>query len=585
MRKILSYSVALFVACISITAQVPKADLLDVVFNEDGTATDISNSKMTVELFGTPNVVESPKYGINVACFHDNGLNHDCTYWYKVDYGTNVNFKDALADGHSIEVVCRLEMEGEYTDNLAADEEVKPFSSLQGGGTGFLICKQNRGLYFDSYNEWTFMPHVGGGYVYANSGVLPTGGEYIHLVGVWDKEKGEARIYVNGELKYTNPTANGDFKHSSLPYFVIGGDPGGDAGANTSFKGDVAIARVYDDPLTGTQITSLYNAVKIMDTGADEHEECIREGLFKIGTAEELELFCEMVNNGNTTLNAVLTKDIDYSGHTTFVGTSTHKYAGIFDGAQHTITVDFNRTSNNAALFEYLSGTVKNLAVQGNITTSAKYAAGIAAHTYHAKVLNCVSLVNISSNTNGDGTHAGLIAVNEDDLTISDCIFLGSITGATTINCAGIVGWTTNSTIMDHCVVIADLSGLSLSDDNTFTRNANNATITNCYYNKAHGRVEAGKRIYVAPKKIENGEICFRINGDQSTIHYYQTIGKDPYPVPWKSNHGIVIMDNDGNYMNTPEFTPYELRGDMNGDGKLSIEDVTKLVDLIMKKE
>jgi hypothetical protein len=44
-------------------------------------------------------------------------------------------------------------------------------------------------------------------------------------------------------------------------------------------------------------------------------------------------------------------------------------------------------------------------------------------------------------------------------------------------------------------------------------------------------------------------------------------------------------MDNDGNYMNTPESTPYELRGDMNGDGKLSIEDVTKLVDLIMKKE
>ena len=538
MKKILFYSLVLSVTFMTVSAQVPKADLLDVVFNEDGTATDISASQNNVELFGVPKVVKSSKYGMNVACFHDNGLNQDCAYWYKVDYGTNVNFKNGLADGHSMEVLCRLEMEGEYLDNLGAGDEVKPFSSMQGGGTGFLVCKQNRGINSDSNNEWTFMPHVGGNYIYANSGVLPKGGEYVHLVGIWDKEKGEARIYVNGELKYTNPTAVGDFKHSTLPYFVIGGDPGGSIGANTSFKGDIAIARVYDDPLTDDQVTSLYNIVKTMDTGADEHID-IGEDKYIIGTADELELFCEMVNNGNTTLNAILTNDIDYSGHTTSVGTSTYKYAGIFDGAQHTITVDFNRTTNNAALFEYLSGTVKNLTVQGNITTSARYAAGIAAHTYHARVLNCVSLVNIVSSINGDGTHAGFVAVNEEGLTISDCIFLGSITGDVTTCCAGIVGWSTNTTNMNNCVLIADLTGLNVDGSNTFSRNSGNATITNCYYNRAHGTAEAGTKIDVTPENLANGGVCFTVNGDQSEIHFYQNIGTDEYPVPW-SNHAQV---------------------------------------------
>lgn len=253
-------------------AQVPKADLLDIVFNDDGTATDVSECQNTVELFGTPNVVESSKYGINVACFHENAYNSNCAYWYKVDYGTNMDFMDGLADGHSLELLCRLELDGDYAELIGAGNEIKPFSSHQGGGTGLMVCTRTtddagnvtRG------NEWTFLPYSNGEYHWTNSGVPAVGGEYVHLIGVWDKEKGESRIYVNGELKYVNTDAAGDFKLSSLTYFVVGGDPGG-SGANQSFKGDIAIARVYDDPLTDAQASALYEEVNAMDTGSEEH--------------------------------------------------------------------------------------------------------------------------------------------------------------------------------------------------------------------------------------------------------------------------------------------------------------------------
>ena len=84
-QKLLFLMTALLMGMTS-WAQVPKADLLDVVFNDDGTATDISATQNVVELFGTPNVVESSKYGINVACFHENTYNANCNYWYKLTH-------------------------------------------------------------------------------------------------------------------------------------------------------------------------------------------------------------------------------------------------------------------------------------------------------------------------------------------------------------------------------------------------------------------------------------------------------------------------------------------------------------------
>ena len=53
-------------------AQAPKADILDVVFNDDGTATDVSDMQNEIIPVGMPYVVKSLKYGINEACFRNN---------------------------------------------------------------------------------------------------------------------------------------------------------------------------------------------------------------------------------------------------------------------------------------------------------------------------------------------------------------------------------------------------------------------------------------------------------------------------------------------------------------------------------
>ena len=63
--------------------------------------------------------------------------------------------------------------------------EIKPFSSMQSGGTGFLMTDSSKGM------EITFLPHVGNSYKWAQSGITPEVGRYYHVVGVWNKEKGK----------------------------------------------------------------------------------------------------------------------------------------------------------------------------------------------------------------------------------------------------------------------------------------------------------------------------------------------------------------------------------------------------------
>ncbi|MCR4592621.1 MAG: hypothetical protein K5672_05640, partial [Bacteroidaceae bacterium] len=62
-------------------------------------------------------------------------------------------------------------------------------------------------------------------------------------------------------------------------------------------------------------------------------------GVYQIGTAEDFSAFAELVNGGQRNANAVLTADIDL-GATTVQIAIGGDYAGVFNGAGHTITVN-----------------------------------------------------------------------------------------------------------------------------------------------------------------------------------------------------------------------------------------------------
>ena len=137
-------------------------------------------------------------------------------------------------------------------------KEIKMFSSQNAGGAGLMISKNDKG------NEITFLPNVSTSssstWIWARSGITPQKGQYYHVVGVYDKTNQKAHIYVNGTLAGSYD-AKGNYLHPNAGshWFCVGGDAGTNNVAEATFDGDIAIARVYSDPLSASKVAELYN--------------------------------------------------------------------------------------------------------------------------------------------------------------------------------------------------------------------------------------------------------------------------------------------------------------------------------------
>ena len=187
-----------------------------------------------------------------------------------------------------------------------------------------------------------------------------------------------------------------------------------------------------------------------------------------IDTQERWDIFANLVSTGHSTQGLHFRLDADLTV-TTMAGApsprsafglgDSNSFAGIFDGNNKTLTVDYHASEEFAAPFRFIRGgnmetpvgaTIKNLHVAGSITTSSKFAAGIVGQAAGVNISleNCRSSVSINSSVEGDGTHGGLIgkiySVNYDVISrinITGCIFDGEMLGSTTDHCGGLVGW------------------------------------------------------------------------------------------------------------------------------------------------
>ena len=276
-------------------------------------------------------------------------------------------------------------------------------------------------------------------------------------------------------------------------------------------------------------------------------------GVYQIASAEDLKAFAELVNAGNPGLNAVLTADIDRGLDGTMIGCERWDYQGIFDGQGHTITINtFNDESKGTAIFRNLGGRalIKDLKVQGTITTNQQHAAGIAVWS-RAIIRGCYVDLTIQSSFAGDATHAGIVAVAYRGSIVENCLSKFVINGATTQNCGGIVGWADNESNIMNCLVINDGSNFDISNggSNNIARNDGNVRIVELekyldetqnwtpqganYNNYVTTQWGTNKATTVVPyDNLADGRICYQLNNDQSNIAWKQTIGVDPFPVP-----------------------------------------------------
>ena len=190
------------------------------------------------------------------------------------------------------------------------------------------------------------------------------------------------------------------------------------------------------------------------------------------------------------------------------MGNSDHRFRGHFDGQGKTLTVNYDTGEEYAAPFRFVEGAViHDLKVDGTITTSKKFAAGLIANAANgATITNCRVNTILSSSLNGDGTHAGFVANNTSGaLTITGCVFDGKMLGSKTNNCGGFVGWTEsdNSAAVkfSNCLFAPTSLTIRKSGCATFSRGRNNSTanitINGGYYISTLGAVQ-GTQAYAS---------------------------------------------------------------------------------------
>lgn len=219
-------------------------------------------------------------------------------------------------------------------------------------------------------------------------------------------------------------------------------------------------------------------------------------GNYLIGSEADWSEFAQIVAE-TPSANAKLTADVQLSALSPMLGSDEVKYAGTFDGQGHTLTVAYNTTQDMTAPFRYTNGaTISNLTVDGTISTSAKYAAGIIAHAYgNTSLNNCVSKVAISSTVSGDGTHGGLVALVENTTSLTNCVFAGKLLGSSTNSCGGFVGWKGGTVTFTDCLFIPQEITINTAGCHTFSRNTP-SSLVRCYYTEALG--ETGSALFVA---------------------------------------------------------------------------------------
>jgi len=221
------------------------------------------------------------------------------------------------------------------------------------------------------------------------------------------------------------------------------------------------------------------------------------QNLTIISTQAEWDEFADAVSGGTTYSGQTVKLVADLTITKAAGSSDTNSFQGTFDGGGHTLTLNLSHTGGGDAFigpFRYIkSATIKRLHTAGTITTNGKMAGGIVADSWGTSTIqNCRSSVTISSTVSGDGTHGGLVArVQNGKLTITDCLFDGSITGTSTHSCGGFVGWKKASLVLNHCLLAGNFTGIGSDNGSTFCRyNSGDVDFSTCYYKAAYGSVQ-----------------------------------------------------------------------------------------------
>ena len=278
------------------------------------------------------------------------------------------------------------------------------------------------------------------------------------------------------------------------------------------------------------------------------------DGVLHMSTPIELQWLAEYVAAGHENLEVVMDNDIDMDGIGFMgIGSLATPFLGHFDGNYHTISnlVMKGVEHDWSGFFNFIRGgsTIENLRLDENCYLSGIKGTGLIGG---CGMQGNVLLRNLGFEGIVDGlttTAGAVLGANFQSiakLTVENCYSTGSVKGGS--ESAALIGWLgNNGAVISNSWTSATAFGIQSEDRYAFRHE--NATVINCF--SMYG-TQAQR---IGDNELENGSLCYRLNGDQSVIRWFQNLdnGEEEDNIPtFIPTHGTVVvqaeMRCDGTY-------------------------------------
>ena len=265
-------------------------------------------------------------------------------------------------------------------------------------------------------------------------------------------------------------------------------------------------------------------------------------------------------------------------------------FTGIFDGQGHQITGFDAESSGHGGLFgDANNATIKNFSISGKLQVWGGHGSGVVGYPINSTIFNVHSALEISVPDAAICHVGGVVGSARGGNTIRNCTFSGSLNVAAgsndcfggvvgymgndqvlycanygkieyeTTNCyaGGILGYLNNGdAIIKGCLNMGTVAFVALEGTPTYggaivgrLRSSVTKLTDNCWLEGSatgacsnDNSVDALTQAFCFTTDIlPTGEVCYKLNGDQTVIGWYQTLGTDEQPT-LDATHAQVYM-------------------------------------------
>ena len=411
-----------------------------------------------------------------------------------------------------------------------------------------------------------------------------------------DKTSGGTNFYQTiGTDLFPMPFSTGEKVYEVADYYCDGTPKGSVAYSNTE-------GGSRDEHVKGDNFICV-NCNNYVFDGIEDYKTPDADGFYHLATVDDVEWFSAMVNKKfHGAMKVKLDADIDFGGVPNAhhpIGTSGHKFGGIFDGQGHrikgmVITSDIvmeNRAFDGVGFFGSVRGgytdatwgtentnvVIENLIIDAScsIEYNNHWVAGIVGHINSKQdggsitIRNCGNEANINAIENANAGIVGIVEATALSLNIIGCWNTGNIT-ATGKNIAGIFGGNSGSqatVIIKNCWNEGNIVGSIENAAITAWAGSNGGNdVSGCYNIGKVTGLEGTKSLYrgtvtsgknncdvqsgvqegnaqlITADMVGTGELCYKLNGDQSDIQWTQTLdGTQDKPLPDATGDQVYV--------------------------------------------